>query len=137
MVAVLRSSTGASRRLLLAALRRRVSLLVSVPLMLEYEAVLTRRVHMDAAGVTGNDIATLLDAIAAVSTPVRPAFLWRPTLRPTLRDTDDDMVLEVAVNGGADALVTFNGRDFALGADRFDLDVWTPARAWQSVERVT
>ena len=42
MVAALRSDRGASRQLLLAALNQRLELLLSVPLMLEYEAVLTR-----------------------------------------------------------------------------------------------
>jgi predicted nucleic acid-binding protein len=41
MVAAMRSSEGASRQLLLGALDRRFELLLSVPLILEYEAVLT------------------------------------------------------------------------------------------------
>jgi predicted HicB family RNase H-like nuclease len=57
----------------------------------------------------------LLDAVAAVATPVRLAFLWRPMVR----DPDDDMVLEAAVNGNAEAIVTFNRRDFAKVAGMF------------------
>jgi hypothetical protein len=45
----------------------------------------------------------LLDAVAKVAKPVRLAYLWRPTLP----DVNDDMVLEVAVNGRADGIVTF------------------------------
>jgi hypothetical protein len=41
-----------------------------------------------------------VDAVATVCTPVRLAFLWRPTLR----DPDDDMVLEAAVNGQVHAI---------------------------------
>jgi predicted nucleic acid-binding protein len=47
IVAALRSDRGASRQLLLAALKRRFGLLLSVPLILEYEAVLTRPQHLD------------------------------------------------------------------------------------------
>jgi predicted nucleic acid-binding protein len=40
--------------------------------------------------------------------PLKAHFLWRPQLR----DPGDEMVLETAVNGQADTLVTFNVRDF-------------------------
>jgi predicted nucleic acid-binding protein len=43
MVAAIRSDTGASRHLLIAGLERRFTMLVSVPLLIEYEAVMTRR----------------------------------------------------------------------------------------------
>jgi predicted nucleic acid-binding protein len=42
LVAALRSRLGASRELLLAILDRRFEMLVSVPLLLEYESVLKR-----------------------------------------------------------------------------------------------
>jgi predicted nucleic acid-binding protein len=72
----------------------------------------------------------LLDAVALAAEPVRTAFLWRPLLG----DADDDMVLEAAINGDADALVTFNTRDF-VGATRFGLAVLTPREALAEVER--
>ena len=106
VVAALRSDQGASRQLLLAALDRRVVMLVSVPLMLEYESVLTRPEHLEKIGVTVGEINVLLDALAAVAEPVALRFLWRPQLK----DADDEMVLETAVNGGANRLATFNLR---------------------------
>jgi predicted nucleic acid-binding protein len=72
----------------------------------------------------------LLDAVAAVVEPVRLAFLWRPVVR----DPDDDMVLEAAVNGRADALVTFNIRDFDE-ASSFGVAVLSPGetvRRWEA-----
>jgi len=39
------------------------------------------------------------------------------------------MVLEVAVNGQADAIVTFNRRDFGLAAERFGIEVLSPGAA--------
>jgi predicted nucleic acid-binding protein len=45
---------------------------------------------------------------------------------PRLRDPDDDMVLEAAVNGRADAVVTFNARDFADAVDEFGIELLTP-----------
>ncbi len=106
MVAAIRSDAGASRWLLNAALRRQrsLTLLVSVPLLIEYEAVMTRTEHLKAARLSAADIVALLNSVAATGEPVELAYLWRPVLP----DADDDMVLEAAVNGRADAIVTFN-----------------------------
>jgi predicted nucleic acid-binding protein len=49
LVAATRSDRGTSRVLLVSALEQRYKLLVSVPLMIEYEAVLTRTEHLDVA----------------------------------------------------------------------------------------
>ena len=63
--------------------------------------------------------------LAAVMEPVRVHYLWRPRLR----DADDDMVLEVAVNGRADAIVTFNLRDFGAVPAGFGIELLRPAEA--------
>jgi putative PIN family toxin of toxin-antitoxin system len=125
LTAALRSDRGTSRRLLIGALTGRFGLLVSVPLMIEYEAVLTREEHLTAAGASVEDVMTVLDALASVLEPVRLSFLWRPMLP----DANDDMVLETAVNGRADVLVTFNRRHFEAASARFGIDVESPAEA--------
>ena len=112
MVAALRSAGGASRQLLIGALQRRFQLLVSVPLLIEYEAVLTRKEHLNAAGLKAGEVRELLDAVAAVAEAIVPSFRWRPMLR----DANDDMVFETAFSGGADMLVTFNKKDFDMVA---------------------
>jgi putative PIN family toxin of toxin-antitoxin system len=129
VVAALRSDRGASRQLLLAALNRRFELLLSVPLILEYEAVLTRPEHLTACGLSDTEVRRLLDDLATVAMPVRLAFRWRPRLS----DPNDDMVLETAINGGAKAVVTFNQRDFAAGIEGFDCDLLLPAAALQQI----
>jgi predicted nucleic acid-binding protein len=108
--------------LLLATLERRLTLLLSVPLCLEYEAVLTRRTHLRATGAAATEVRRLIDALVAVAEPVEIRFLWRPGLR----DPDDAKVLEAAVNGRADWLVTFNVADLAAAA-RFGVNVGAPA----------
>ncbi len=125
LVAAIRSDSGASRRLLGSAFERRFTVLVSVPLMLEYEAVMARREHLAASRLSGKDVGALLDAIALVAEPVDLAFLWRPVLP----DADDDMVLETAMNGRADAIVTFNSRDFAAAWTGFGIKVLLPGGA--------
>ena len=129
MVAALRSDRGASRQLLLAALNRQFELLLSVPLILEYETVLSRPEHLAACGLSVAEVGRVLDDLAAVARPVRLAFRWRPRLS----DPDDDMVLETAINGGASAIVTFNRRDFVSGTIGFRCAVISPATALQRV----
>lgn len=131
MVAAIRSDAGASRRLLAAALERRFTLLASVPLMIEYQAVMTRPEHLKTSGLSVDDVDVLLDAVAMIAEPVRLAFLWRPVAR----DQVDDMVLEAAVNEQADAIVTFNIRDFDKAAMRFGIEVLSPGEAWKRVEK--
>src|SRR5438552_5953170 len=80
IVAALRSDRGASRQLLLAALDRQFELLLSVPLILEYEAVLTRPEHLASCGLSNIEIGRVLDDLAAVARPVKFAFRWRPRL---------------------------------------------------------
>jgi predicted nucleic acid-binding protein len=130
LVAAVRSDRGASRVLLTAALERRYQVLASVPLMLQYESVLTRSEHMAAAGISAADVQVLLDAIARVATPVRISFLWRPMLP----DPDDDLVLETAVNGHAEVVVTFNRRHFEPAAASFGIEIVAPAEALRRLE---
>lgn len=122
VVAGVLSPTGASRRLLLAAADRRFELLVSVPLMLEWEAVLKRPEILRAAKGSPDDMDVVLDQLAQVCVPVDLHFLWRPRSR----DPDDDMVLETAINGRADAIATFNIRDLAAAAVYFGVAVEQP-----------
>jgi predicted nucleic acid-binding protein len=125
MVAALRSSRGASRLLLLGALDGGFQLLLSVPLILEYEAVLSRPEHLAACGLSAAEIGRVLDDLAGIAKPVSLSFRWRPRLS----DPDDDMVLETAVNGNADAIVTFNQRDFEAAVRDFGCAVILPGAA--------
>ena len=129
LVAAFRSDLGASRQLVVAALDQRITLLVSVPLMLEYEAVLKRPLHLAASGLEPSEVDSILDALSAVLEPVRFEFVWKPNLA----DPGDEMVLETAVNGGADCLVTFNVRLFSEGARIFGIQVISPSEAWREL----
>jgi len=119
MVAAFRSSRGASRQLLLDGLAAGFDLLLSVPLLLEYEAVLTRTDQLSAFGIGWREVERVLDDVASIARQVRLAYRWRPQLP----DANDDMVLETAVNGNADAVVTFNRTDFLALSERFDCRV--------------
>jgi predicted nucleic acid-binding protein len=63
--------------------------------------------------------------LAEVAEPVLIHFLWRPSLT----DADDEHVLELAMNGRADLLVTFNQDDFIEGSKTLQVEVVTPSVA--------
>jgi putative PIN family toxin of toxin-antitoxin system len=123
LVTALCNRDGASHLLIRWALADKIALLASPPLWLEYEAVLKRPEIRLRHGISMENIDTVLDTLAAHVEPVHLSYLWRPQLR----DPNDEMVLETALNAAADALVTFNTKDFVDAASRFSLKVITPA----------
>lgn len=122
VVAALRSPQGASAGILRAARHNRVTLLATVALAMEYEAVCRRPEHQLASGLSSRELEIFVTAVISLAEPVEPRFLWRPQLR----DPADEMVLEAAVNGRASALVTFNQRDFGPVVSSFGIDVLLP-----------
>ncbi len=69
LVAALRSDRGASREILLGAMDQLFDLLLSVPLVIEYEAVLTRPEHLEAASASPADVIAILDALVSMRSP--------------------------------------------------------------------
>ncbi len=127
IVAGLRSPAGASAELLDRALGREFTLLLSVALVLEYESICKAPAQRVASGLEESEVGSIVSALCAVAEPVRSRFLWRPQLR----DPADEMVLEAAINGNANALVTFNRRDFGDAAQRFGMELLSPQQVLQ------
>jgi len=119
LVSGLRSNRGASHRLLRLIGIGRFDLHVSVALVLEYEEVLKRKSHE--LNLSGPDVDDLLDYLCSVAEHHEIDFLWRPFLR----DADDDMLLELAVQSGCKVIITHNVRDFA-GSESFGISAMTP-----------
>lgn len=129
LVAGLRSRRGASHQVLTLVGTGRFAHVVSVPLVLEYEEVLKRR----GAGhrLSRTDVDAILDYLCATGEHQSIHFLWRPLLP----DSRDDMVLEAAVNGQCDRIVTFNQRDFA-GSERFGVSPVSPVAFLQQIRGI-
>jgi putative PIN family toxin of toxin-antitoxin system len=119
VVTALRSKRGASFKLLSLVGTGRFDLTVSVPLVLEYEDVLLR--HQESLWLQEDELQAVLDYLCASAHRAEIFFLWRPSLP----DPKDDLLLEVAVAGRCDAILTYNRRDF-LGIERFGLRALTP-----------
>lgn len=116
LVAALRSRNGGSFKLLSLVGLGKFEINVSVPLVLEYEEVLTR-LCADVK-LAKQDIADLLDYLCHVAKRREVYFLWRPSLK----DPQDEMILELAVTAGCRHIITHNKRDFA-GAERYGIEV--------------
>jgi putative PIN family toxin of toxin-antitoxin system len=128
LVAAARSPSGASAEVLRRVLAGQIALVCSVPLFMEYEAVLLRREHLIAAQVSEQDVHNLLNALAGAVQRVDIRYLWRPCLR----DANDDMVLETAVNGQVSVIVTSNTRDFLPQSHSFGIVIQSPKHFLQS-----
>lgn len=130
VIAGLRSPTGASAELLRMARRSELTLLISVPLFIEYEAKCMEEGHLAAAGLTTKEGQVFLDALTVFAKPVSIHFTWRPQLS----DPADEMVLETAINGQANALVTFNQRHFGRAPGDFGIALLLPSEALRKLK---
>lgn len=119
LVAASRSNRGASAKLLSLVGTGHFEICVSVPLLLEYEAVVLR--DLEPSSTQWQLWTAILDYLCTVAAQQQIFFLWRPYLR----DPKDEMVLEVAVAGGCSTIMTYNKRDFA-GSDKFQLVIRSP-----------
>ncbi len=119
LFAALKSRRGASYQLVSLLPTERFSIAISVPLIIEYEDVLKR--GKLPAHISKNDISDLIDFFCHIGDQQNIFFLWRPFLP----DPSDDLVLEVAVAGGCDAIITYNKRHFK-NVEKFGLRILDP-----------
>lgn len=128
IIAGLRSRRGSAFQVLRLIGTGPFDINISVPLILEYEDVLIRQLnHLTLSKV---DIEDLIDYYCAVGRQHEIFYLWRPTLR----DPEDEMLLELAVKAGCDYLITFNKRDFQ-GIEQFGIIALTPHQFLQEIEK--
>ena len=131
LVAAMRSRNGPNNALLREVAVGNVLMLCTPALFLEYEDVLKRPDQMAVHGLNIEQVDDFLNELARLLVPVEVHFQWRPQLS----DPDDEMVLEAAINGNADVLVTNNLKDFAGVAKRFDLQILSPVQMLKKVRK--
>ncbi len=121
LVSGLRSRRGASYKLLTLLGNGRFGIAVSVPLVIEYEkALLDPRTKVP---LSRADVGKFIDYICTIADKRKIYYLWRPCLP----DPSDDMLLELAVAGRCDFVVTYNIRDFR-GVERFGIRILKPGQ---------
>ena len=96
---------------------------MDLKLGLEYRDVALRPEHLAASGLSTIEVLELIEAIEAFAEGVEVGIKFRP-LSP---DPNDDMILDLAISGEADVLVTNNKKHFAAAGRRFGIAVLTPA----------
>jgi predicted nucleic acid-binding protein len=127
----MRSPRGASAELLRRIDGGKAVMLLTVALALEYEAVCTLAEHRLASRLSASETGIYVDGLIGLAEPVRAFFRWRPQLS----NPGDELVLEAAVNGQADAIVTFNQRHLREARTTFGIDVIRPAEALRRIKK--
>jgi len=121
LVSAIRSSSGAAAEVIRLAARGKITLLVDYKLVCEYREVTLRPEHVRASAKSGEEIEAVIEMLESIAIPVFVGLKYRPLSR----DPNDDMVLDIAINGRADAIVTNNVRDFG-SARQFGIQVLAP-----------
>ena len=122
LISALRSPQGAAAQVVRLVLGDELEILLDYKLVCEYRDVALRPRNLEAYGVAETVIRDVIDDLEAKAIPVRVAALYRP-LSP---DQDDDMVLDVAINGHAEVIATNNRKHFEQAARRFGIRVSNP-----------
>ena len=115
----LQSRLGASYQLL-----RRLGefdIAISVPLVLEYEEILTYK--LDKKIFSHNDIEEVINYICKIGITAPIFYLWRPFLI----DPEDDHILELALAANCSHIITYNIKDFRGVEEYFGIKVINPA----------
>jgi len=124
-IAAVGSPDGASREVLRRCLEGEYEPVMGQALLSEYEAVLDREAPFVRSPVSEVERRQLWIALTSVCHWVRVYYLWRPNLP----DEGDNHLIELAVAGGAETIVTFNLRDFQRTELYFpDIAVLTPSQ---------
>ena len=127
LYAGLYSSEGASYKVLRAIERGQIQIILSTPLLFEYEAILNRK--KTELELSGQQIEAILDNLCRLSLHQKIYYLWRPFLQ----DPKDDHVLEVAVASRTNIIVTHNTKDFK-GTNKFGIRTLTPKQLLEEIQ---
>lgn len=98
---------GAANRVIAASLRGQLTPLMGAALLAEYEDVLGRDALLSKSRLSSQEQQTLLDVFLSKCEWVRVYYAWRPNLP----DEGDNHLVELAIAGGAEFIVTRNLRD--------------------------
>jgi len=129
-IAAILSPSGENRDVIRACLLGRAQPLMGAALFHEYEGLLGRSELMAKGILSVQDRQSLFDAFLSVAVWIKVYFLWRPNLT----DEADNHLIELALAGGADTIITNNLKDFRYGELRFPgLAIQSPTQFLKSL----
>ncbi len=114
-IAAILSPAGENRAVLRACLLGKARPIMGAALFHEYEDLLCRSELMAKSPVTKNERQILFDSFLSVTDWIKVYFLWRPNLP----DEADNHLIELALAGSAETIVTNNLKDLLHGELRF------------------
>jgi len=124
LVSAMYSENGAAREVVRRCLQGQTHPLIGNALFAEYEDVFARSAPFQNAVINEKDRIEVLDAFLSICTWVNISYLWRPNLK----DEADNHVVELAVAGNAEAIITGNQKDLISGELKFEaIKLHTPA----------
>lgn len=128
IISALIGQTGPSREVLRQCLQKKWQPIISNTLFNEYEDVSQRERVQALCPLSQAEILELLSAIYAEMQWIAVSYLWRPNLK----DEGDNFLIELAIAGNADYIITNNVKDFYRSELRFDpLQILTPEQFLQ------
>lgn len=130
LISGLRSSRGASYKLLTILNDQRWQLNISTTLIFEYEEILNREKKL--LTLSDEDINNLIEGICSIANKRRIFYLWRPTAR----DPNDDFIIDLAVESEADFIISYNQQDLKP-AEQFGIRVVSPKEFLQIVGEIS
>lgn len=119
-VSALMSADGASYKLVSMLDSGVFKICLSTAVVIEYESV-AKRLLGTKIMLSEQDIDDLIDYLCSIATLQEIFYLWRPTLK----DSGDEMILELAANARCSYIITHNVRDFQ-GIEQFGIAVISP-----------
>jgi putative PIN family toxin of toxin-antitoxin system len=123
LISALLGPSGPSRVLVRRCLEGQHQPLMGNALFAEYEAVITRDSFIAQCQLTRNEVDALLQAFMSICEWTSIYYTWRPNLK----DEADNHLIELAIAGNAESIVTRNIRDFKNAELLFpDLLILTP-----------
>ena len=128
-VTAVRSSAGAAGEVLRKVFRKELVLLMDLNIGLEYRDVGLRPEHLMASTLSEREVLELIEALEAFAEPVEVLL----KTRPQSSDPNDDMVLDLAINGRAEALVTYNTKHFVKTGKLYGIPILTPVLLLQEI----
>jgi len=123
IISALIGKRGANREVIRQCLTGKYLPLISNPLFQEYEDVSSRKRVKAICPLSVMEVRDLLNAFYSVCSWVPIYYLWRPNLK----DEDDNFLIELALAGNSQTIVTNNVKDLEAAELRFeDLRILTP-----------